>query len=88
MLVPRRPLSFLVLYRSKRESQTPFCLKYRTRSFIINLENVNSLTMSLGRTFKLNSGHAIPAIGLGTWVGILLPLRLAAGGVHDAASAL
>lgn len=24
--------------------------------------------MSLGRTFKLNSGYEIPAIGLGTWV--------------------
>ncbi|KAJ5227663.1 NADP-dependent oxidoreductase domain-containing protein [Penicillium chrysogenum] len=24
--------------------------------------------MSLGRTFKLNSGHDIPAIGLGTWL--------------------
>jgi L-glyceraldehyde reductase len=25
--------------------------------------------MSLGRTFKLNSGYEIPAVGLGTWVG-------------------
>ncbi|KAJ5610535.1 hypothetical protein N7510_007254 [Penicillium lagena] len=24
--------------------------------------------MSLGRTFKLNSGHEIPAVGLGTWL--------------------
>lgn len=24
--------------------------------------------MSLGRTFKLNSGYEIPAVGLGTWV--------------------
>lgn len=24
--------------------------------------------MSLGRTFKLNSGYQIPAVGLGTWV--------------------
>lgn len=26
--------------------------------------------MSLGRTFKLNSGYEIPAVGLGTWVGV------------------
>ena len=28
--------------------------------------------MSLGRTFKLNSGYEIPAVGLGTWVRYLL----------------
>jgi L-glyceraldehyde reductase len=27
--------------------------------------------MSLGRTFKLNSGYEIPAVGLGTWVGYI-----------------
>jgi L-glyceraldehyde reductase len=29
--------------------------------------------MSLGRSFKLNSGHDIPAIGLGTWVNTKAP---------------
>jgi diketogulonate reductase-like aldo/keto reductase len=24
--------------------------------------------MALGRKFKLNTGHEIPAVGLGTWV--------------------
>lgn len=32
-----------------------------------NLTSVQA-AMSLGRTFKLNSGYEIPAIGLGTWV--------------------
>jgi hypothetical protein len=30
--------------------------------------------MSLGRTFKLNSDYEIPAVGLGTWVGVALLL--------------
>lgn len=36
--------------------------------FLLLIHIPNSFKMSLGRTFKLNSGYEIPAVGLGTWV--------------------
>ncbi|GMF72364.1 unnamed protein product [Aspergillus oryzae] len=43
--------------------------------------------MSLGRTFKLNSGYNIPAIGLGTWVENAVEAALRAGYRHIDAAA-
>ncbi|KAH6887397.1 aldehyde reductase [Thelonectria olida] len=44
--------------------------------------------MSSGRTFRLNSGHFIPAVGLGTWVARAVEYALAHGYRHIDAAAV